>query len=136
MPPAGAPPSPPSPQHAPAAAGSPVDRLPPGAAHRRAMQSTAGSIKPPPSPSAGGGFGGGFGSGSPSPQLFSKGSFAARKLEATRDAFGGSDDGPLSGRSSSRSPGRSNMGQYASFASRLHSAESQRSQRSARSYRG
>ncbi|KOO22441.1 hypothetical protein Ctob_002474 [Chrysochromulina tobinii] len=63
------------------------------------------------------------------------GSFAARKLEATRDAYG-YDNGPLSGRSSQPSPGRASLGQYADFASRLNAAESQRSQRSARSYRG
>jgi len=110
---------------------SPVDRVPPGAAHRQSMQSSAGAAKVPAAadqnrpPST-------FGSGR-GPELFSKGSFAARKLEATRDAYG-YDAGPLSGRS--QSPGRSSMGQYADFASRLNAAESQRSQRSARSYRG
>ena len=112
--------------------GSPVDRMPPGAAHRRTMQSTvAGSVRPPSL----GGDSAPRGA-PPSPQLFSKGSFNARKLEATRDAFGGSHDGPLSGRSSARSPGRTSMNNYADFASRLHAADSQRSARSARSYRG
>ena len=117
--------------------GSPMDRLPPGAAHKRFMESSVGSVVPPlgrpPSPSRGTPR-----AAPPSPAnlgLFSKGSFAARKLEATRDAYG-YDNGPLSGRSSQPSPGRASLGQYADFASRLNAAESQRSQRSARSYRG
>lgn len=109
--------------------GSPVDRLPPGAAHRKSMQGSAGGMRMPtggPTDAPPSSFRG-------APQLFEKGSFAHRKLEATSSAFG-NNDGPLSGRSSARSPGR--MGQYADFASRLHAADSQRSQRSARSYRG
>ena len=66
-----------------------------------------------------------------SPNLFEKGSFAARKIEDVQRA--GSGETPLSGRGS-RSPGR--MGGYADFAARMAGAESNRSQRSQRSYRG
>ena len=115
-------PPPPPPPEAP----SPVDRVPPGAQHRKAMQ----QARVPPSGRDSSPRGGGGGGGSPGPALFEKGSFAHRKLDGIGRATAG--ETPLSGRESQRG----SMGRYADFAARMHAADSQRSQRSARSYRG
>lgn len=104
--------APPSPQPP-----SPMDRLPPGAQHKR-----SGFGLPPSS------------SESPrsrqTPRLFEKGSFAHQKLEGISRAASG--ETPLSGRGSARG----SMGAFSDFAARVHAADSQRSQRSARNYRG